>query len=73
MHHFCAVLFKCILQPTEGNSDVISGSFMGLLVPDNRVKFGDPGLNLAREIPLESGSEFSEFSTVFLAVASDRK
>ena len=38
-HHFCRV-FNCILQPT---SDVISGRFVGPVVPDNR-KFGDPRL-----------------------------
>ena len=32
-------------------SDVISGTFVGPVVPDNRVKFGDPRLNRSQEIP----------------------
>ena len=32
-------------------SDVISGRFVGAVVPDNRVKFGDPRLNSSGEIP----------------------
>ena len=31
-------------------SDVISGTFLGPVGPDNRVKFGDPHLNHSREI-----------------------
>ena len=39
-------------QP-DAPSDVISGLFVGPVVPDNRVKFVDPRLNLSREIPPE--------------------
>ena len=38
----------------EVMSDVISGGFVGPVVPDNRVKFGDPGFNRSREIPPEA-------------------
>ena len=44
-HHFCAV-FNYILQPTEATSDVISRRFVGPVVPEDPVKFGDLRLNL---------------------------
>ena len=38
----------------EATGDVISGRFMGPVVPDNRVKFGDPHVNPSREIAPEA-------------------
>ena len=38
----------------EETSDVISGRFVGPVVPDNRMKFGDPRLSLSQEIPPEA-------------------
>ena len=38
----------------EVTSDVISGRFLGPLVSDNRVKFGDHRLKHSREIPPEA-------------------
>ena len=38
----------------EVTSDVISGKFLGAVVPDNLVKFCDPRLNRSREIPPEA-------------------
>ena len=35
-------------------SDIVSGRFMGPVVPDNPVKFGDPRLNHSRKIPPEA-------------------
>ena len=35
-------------------SDVISGRFVGSVVPNNHVKFGDPRLNRSREMPPEA-------------------
>ena len=44
-------------------SDVLSGRFVGPLVPDNRVNFGDPRLNSSREIPPKAvgGGIFDRF------------
>ena len=42
---------KCRLEVA---GDVISGGFMKPDVPDNRTKFGDPRLNLSRQISLEA-------------------
>ena len=55
----------------EETSDVISGSFVGPVNPDNDVKFGHPRRNLSREIPPEAvwGGIFNGF----FAVASERK
>ena len=38
----------------EAASDVISGMFVGAVVLDKRVKFHDPSLNSAQEIPREA-------------------
>ena len=38
----------------EVMSDAISGRFVGAVVPDNHVKFGDPRLNRSQEIPPEA-------------------
>ena len=38
----------------EVTSDVMSNRFVGPVVPDNRVIFGDPGLNLSQEIQHEA-------------------
>ena len=65
--HFCPV-FNCILQPTGRTSNVLSSKFVGPVIPDNRVKFGDPRINLSREISHEAAG----ISDGFLAVASDR-
>ena len=56
--------FNCILQPTDVASDVFSGAFMGLIVPEKRVKFRDGRLNLSYEIPPETvvGGIFDVFS-----------
>ena len=51
--HFCTV-FSSILQPTGDMGDVVSGRFVGPVVPDSRMKFGDPHLNCSREIPSEA-------------------
>ena len=37
----------------EATSDVISSRFVGTVIPDNRGKFGNPCINLSREIPPE--------------------
>ena len=54
-YHFCPV-FNCILQLTgsKERSDVISGSFVETVIPNNRVKFGDPHMNFSQEIPPEA-------------------
>ena len=52
-------LFAFCSQP-EATSDLISGGFVGPVVSHNLVKFGDPCLNLSREIPPEAA-----FSRVF--------
>ena len=51
--HFCAQ-FSGILQLPEGTSNVISGWFVGPIVPEKGVKFGCPRLNHSREIPPEA-------------------
>ena len=38
----------------EAASDISSGTFVGTVVPDKRVKFHDPSLNRSREIPPEA-------------------
>ena len=40
-------------NPNGKGIDVISGSFVGPIVTDKRVKFPDPRLNRSREIPPE--------------------
>ena len=52
-HLFCAVLVGFCSRP-GATSDVISGRFVGPVVSNNCVKFGDPRLNLSQEIPLEA-------------------
>ena len=49
MHHFCPV-FNCILQLLGNNYRRHTGTLVGPVIPDNRVKVGDPRLNLSREI-----------------------
>ena len=58
-HHFVQHLIVFCSRP-EATSDVISGGFVGPVVPDNCMKFGDPRLNLSLEIPPQAA-----FSTVF--------
>ena len=41
-------------QPTGSNSDVISSGFLRPVVPDKHMKFGDPRLNLSRDISPEA-------------------
>ena len=36
--HLCAI-FNCILQPTEAAIDVISGAFVGPLMPNKQYNF----------------------------------
>ena len=38
----------------EATNDVVSGRFLALVGPDNTVKFGDPRLNLSRQITPEA-------------------
>ena len=52
-HHFCAV-FNCILQPTGSNERRPIRQICGPVASDNRVKFGDPRLDLSQEIPPEA-------------------
>ena len=47
---FVQYLFAFYSRP-EATSDVISDTFVGPVISDNRVKFGDPRINLSREIP----------------------
>ena len=47
---FVQYLIAFCSRPEE-NSDVTSSKFVGPVVPDNHVKFGDPRLILSREIP----------------------
>ena len=61
--HFYAV-FNCILQPIVAASDLISGIFVGPIVPDKPVKFHDPCLNQSREIPPEA-VKGSIFDSIF--------
>ena len=51
----------------EATSDVISGRFVGPVVPDKSVKFGDPRLNLSRDITPEAvlGGIFDVFCCNF--------
>ena len=49
-HHFCAD-FNCICSRPEATSDVLSSKFVGPVVADKWVKFGDPRLNRSRENP----------------------
>ena len=51
--HFC-LEFNCILSRKEVMSDVISGKFVGPVVPDKPVISGDPRLNRSLEIPHEA-------------------
>ena len=53
-----------ICSRPEETSIVISSRFVGPAVPDNRVKFGDPCLNVSPEIPPEVvwGGTFDSFS-----------
>ena len=44
----------------EETSDIISGGFVEPVVAENPVQFGDPSLDLSREIPHEAS-----FSAVF--------
>ena len=68
---FVQYLIAFCSQP-EVTSDIISSRFVGQVVPDNRVKFGDPPrLSHSGEIPPEASE--AAVSTVFFAVASDRK
>ena len=55
----------------ETASDVISGKFVGPIVPNKSVKFCDPRLNLSGEIEPEvvEGGIFH----VFFKITSDRK
>ena len=55
----------------EATSDITSGRFVRSIMRDYRVKFSDHRVNLSREIPPEADE--AAFSTVFFAVASDRK
>ena len=50
-------------NPPETAIDVISGNFVGPIVPDKRVKYLDPHLNRSREIPPEAaeGGIFDRF------------
>ena len=48
--HFCKYLVALCSWP-ETASDVMSGTFVGPIVHDKLVKFGDLGLNCSREIP----------------------
>ena len=50
---FVQYLIAFCSQP-EATSDVISGVFVGSVIPDNRVKFGDHRVNLSGEIPTEA-------------------
>ena len=54
----------------EVTCDVISGSFVGPVVPDNRVKFGDARLNCSQEIPPEA--VYGGIFDGLFAVASDQ-
>ena len=49
----CNIWWILVKQWTWSNSDVICGRFVGQVVPDNQVKFGDPHFHLSREIPPE--------------------
>ena len=51
VQHFIQYLIAFCSWP-EATSDVISGRFVGPIIPDNRVKFGDPGINCSREMPI---------------------
>ena len=51
--HFVQYLIAFFSRP-EATSDVISGRFVRTVVPDKQVKFGDPRLELCREIPYEA-------------------
>ena len=51
--HVCTDLIA-FCSRSETASDVISGRFMGPIVPDNLVKFCDPGLDRSREIRPEA-------------------
>ena len=55
----------------EATNNVISGKFVGSVISDNRVKHGDPRINLSQEIPPEAvrGGCFDGF----FVVASDWK
>ena len=51
----CITLVQYLIwQPTGSNYDVISGIFVGPVITDRCVKFGDLRLNLSREIPSEA-------------------
>ena len=52
-NHFVQHLIAFCSRP-EATSDVISGSFVRPVVAHNRVKFGDPHLQISREIPSEA-------------------
>ena len=50
--HFWAV-FKYFCSRLEAASDVVSSRFVEPTVPNKSVKFGNPGADRSREIPLE--------------------
>ena len=61
--HFYAVL-NAFCSQLEAACDVLSGSFVRLIVPDNCVKFCDPRLNRSGEIRPKTigGGIFDTFS-----------
>ena len=53
--HTCFVQYLTVYcSQLEADSDVITDVFVGPIVLDKRVKFGDPRTNCAREIPTEA-------------------
>ena len=62
-----------VCSPSEAASDGMSGSFVGLTVPNKFVKFRDPRLNLSGEIRPKAlhFRPFSNFDKCRLEVAGD--
>ena len=65
------VYAPCLCRRPEATSDVISGRFLGPVVPDNCVKFSGPRLNISCEVRPEAvcGGIFD----CFCAITSDGK
>ena len=55
--------FVAFCSRPEATGDVISSGFVGSIIPDSRVKLGDPHIYLSREIHLKPSQ--AAFSTVF--------
>ena len=64
----CSIQLHCAAGWKEAK-DVISSSSVRLIVPDEAVKFRDPGLNRSRELRLEA-VRYGNFGRLFTIAAN---